>query len=118
MADQDTHPESIAGDSGHRTLAMAVKTESAADNDELISAVGGTEVGISPGYCSGIEWRDKDPLIEIDDENVTVHRTPAASFTPVLVSTKNKMFSPPESPRGKKPCLREGSRSTDYGHRS
>ena len=54
-------------------MAMTVETEPGADNDELIGAVGGTDAGISPGYCSGIEWRDEDPLIEINDENVTVH---------------------------------------------
>ena len=51
-------------------------------------------------------WRDEDPLIEIDNENVTVHQTPAASPS-VPVLTKNEMFSPLESPGGKKPCLRE-----------
>ena len=54
MADQDPHPESVAGNSGHRTLAVAVETEPTADNGKLIGAVGGMDVGTSPGYCSGI----------------------------------------------------------------
>ena len=107
MADQDPHPESIVGDFGHRTMAVTVKAGSATDNDKMIGAVGGTDADISTGYGSGVEWNDKTPLIEINDENVTIHQTPVASSTPVPVSTESEMFLPPELPRGKKPCVGE-----------
>ena len=46
MADQDPHPESVAGDSGHGTMAMTAETEPVTDNEELIGAVGGTDESI------------------------------------------------------------------------
>ena len=98
MEDQD--PESVAGDSEHGTMVMTVETEPVTGNKELIRAVGGTDENTFPGYCSDIKWKEEDPLIEINDENVTVNQSP------VLVSTKSEMLSPPESP-GKKPCFRE-----------
>ena len=73
MADKDPHPESVAGDSGHGTMAMTAETEPVTGNEELIRAVGGTDENISTGYCSDIEWKEEDPLIEINDENVTIH---------------------------------------------
>ena len=107
MADQDPHPGSVAGDSGHRTMAMTDESEPVAGNEELIAAVGGTDENISTRHCSDIEWNEEDPLIEINDENITIHRTPAASSTPVPVSTESEMLSPPELLGGKKPCFRE-----------
>ena len=107
MADQDPHPESVTGDSGHGTMTMTVETEPVADNKELIRAVGGTDENPSTQPCSDIEWNDEDLLIETNNENVTTHRTPAASLTPVPVSNKSEMLSPPELPEGKKPCFRE-----------
>ena len=72
MADQDPHPESVAGDSGHRTMAMSAETEPVTDTEKLIGAVGGTDENISTGYCSDIEWKEEDPLMEINDENITI----------------------------------------------
>ena len=92
MADQDPCPESVAGDSGHGTMAMTAETESITDNEELIGAVGGTDENILTQHCSDIEWNEEDPLIEINDENINVHQTPAASSTPVPVSTESKTF--------------------------
>ena len=105
MADQDPCPDSVAGDSGHET--MAVKTEPVADNEELIRAVGGTDENPSMQPCSDIKWNNEDLLIEINDENATIHQTPATSLTPVPVLNESKMLSPPELPRGKKPYFRE-----------
>ena len=107
MADQDPHLESVAGDSAHGTMAVTAETKPVTGNKEFIGAMGGTDENISTGYCSDIKWKEEDPLIEINDENVTMHQTPAASLTPVPVLTKSEMFSPPESPGGKKPCFRE-----------
>ena len=65
MADQDPHPDSVAGDLGHGTMSMAVEAEPAIDNDELVGAVGGTDADISTGYGS-VKWNDEDLLIEIN----------------------------------------------------
>ena len=105
MADQDPHPDSVAGESGHGT--MTIETEPVTDNEELIGAVGGTDENSSTQHHSDIEWNDEDLLIEINDENVTIHQTPAASLTPVPVLNKSEMLSPQESPGAKKPCFRE-----------
>ena len=43
----------------------------------------------------------------MNNENVTIPKMPAAALTPVQVSIENKMFSPLESPMGKKPCFWE-----------
>ena len=106
MADQDPHPESVARDSGHGTMAMTDEIKPVTDNEELIGAVGGTDETTSTRHCSYVEWNEEDLLLEINNENVTIDQTPAAS-TPVPVLTESEMFSPPESPGGKKPCFRE-----------
>ena len=105
MADQDPCPDLVGGDSEQGT--MTVETEPVTNNEELIGAVGGTDENPSTQPCSDIKWNDKDLLIKINDENITVYQTPAASLTPVPVSNKSEMLSPPESPGGKKPCFRE-----------
>ena len=107
MADQDPHPKSVAGDSGHDTMTTTTETEPVMDNEELSGAVGGTDGNTSTGYCFDVKWKEENLLIEINDENVAVHRTPAASLTPVPVSMECEMFSPQESPWGKKPCNRD-----------
>ena len=103
MADQDPCPDSFAGDSGHGT--MTAKAETIADDEELIRAVGRIDGNLSTQHCSDVEWNDEDVLIEINDENITVHQTLAAALTPVHVSNESEMLSPPESPGGKKPCI-------------
>ena len=105
MADQDPHPDSVARDSGHGT--MTAEAETVADDEELIRAAGGIDENLSTQHCSDVEWNDEDVLIEINDENVTVHQTPVAASTPVHVSNESEMLSPPESPGGKKPCIQE-----------
>ena len=105
MADPDPRPDSVAGDSGHRTITVEAVT--VADNEGLIGAVGGTDENPSTQHCSDVKWNDEDLLIEINDENVTIHRTPATALTPVPVSNESEMLSPPELPGGKKPCIQE-----------
>ena len=103
MADQHPHPDSVAGDSGHGT--MTVEAETVADNEELIRAVGGTDENPSTQHCSDVQWNDEDLLIEINEENITIHQTPAAASIPVPVLNDSEMLSPPELPGGKKPCV-------------
>ena len=100
MADQDPHPDSVAGDSGHGT--MTVETEPVADNEELIRAVGG--LMRTPPLNTVLM---SNGMIEINDENVTIHRTPAASSTAVPVLNESEMLLPADSPGGKRPCFRE-----------
>ena len=107
MADQDPRPDLVAGDSGHGT--MTVEAETVADDEELIGAVGGTDEKPSTQHCSDVKWNDEDLLIEINDENVTVHQTLAAASTPVPISNESEMLSPPELPGGKKPCIQEST---------
>ena len=84
-------------------------------NEELIRAVGGIDEDASTGidenvlasYLSDVEWKEEDSLIEINDGNVILPQMPAATLTPVQALTENKMFSPMESPMGKKPCFWE-----------
>ena len=103
MTDQDPHPDPVAGDSGHGT--MTVEAETVADDEELIGAEGGTDENPSTQHCSDVEWNDEDLLIEINDENITVHQTPAAASTPVPISNESEMLLPPELPGGKNPCV-------------
>ena len=65
MADQDPCSESVAGDSGHRTMAMTDEIGPVADNEKLIGAVGGTDENTSTRHCSDVEWYEEDPLIEL-----------------------------------------------------
>ena len=109
MADHNPYPDSVAGDSEHGTMTMTVEAEPVADNEELIGAVGGTDENPSTQHCSDIKWNDECLLIEINDENITIHQTPAASLTPVPISNESEMLSPPELPRDKKPCFREST---------
>ena len=95
MANQDPCPESIATDSGHGTLAIPIKTDPE------------TEVDILARYGSDIKWKEGDPSIEFDDDNITMDQTPAASSHPVQASTGSQVLSPPESPGCKKLCLWE-----------
>ena len=67
----------------------------------------GINENVLAGYLSDVEWKEEDPLIKINDENVTISQTPAAALTPIQASTENKTFSPLESPMGKKPCFQE-----------
>ena len=86
-------------------------------NEELIGAMGGInedastgiDENISAGYLSDVKWKEEDPLIKINDENVTISQMPAAASTPIQASTENGTLSPLESPMGKKPCFQEST---------
>ena len=84
---------------------MTVKVETVADDENLVGAVKGTHEDPSTQHCDDVKWNDEDLLIEINDENATIHWTPAAALTPVPILNESEMLSPPESPGGKKPCI-------------
>ena len=125
MVHQDPHSGSVAGDSGHGTMVMTSEAEPVDSNeamdgidedvlawiDEDVSA--GINENVLAGYLSDVEWKEEDPLIEINDENVTIPQMPGAALTrsallcSVQASTENEMFSPLELPMGKKPCFQE-----------
>ena len=67
----------------------------------------GIKENISAGYLSDVKWKEEDPLIEFNDENVTISQTSVATLIPIQALTENKMFSPLELPMGKKPCFQE-----------
>ena len=75
----------------------------------LMKMSAGINENTSAGYLSDMEWKEEDPLIEINDENVTTPQMPAAALTPVQASTENEMFSTVELPMGKKPCFQEST---------
>ena len=77
MVNQDPHSGSVAGDSVHGTMVMTSETEPVNSNEELIGAMGGIDENVSAwidenvsaGYLSSMEWKEEDPLIEINNEN-------------------------------------------------
>ena len=75
MVDQDPRSGSVAGDSGHGTMA-ATWVDKPIDN---IGAVGGVNKSVAAEHLSDVEWRDDDPLFMFDDKNVTKPQTPAAT---------------------------------------
>ena len=83
MVDQDPHSRSVAGDSGHGTMAATGEDEPTDSTEELIGAVGGVNESVTVEHLSDVEWRDDDPLFMFNDENVTKPKTPAAASTPV-----------------------------------
>ena len=80
MVDQDLHSGSVAGDSGHSTMAATGKDEPINSTDALVWAVGGVNESVTTEHLSDVEWRDDDPLFMFDDENVTKLQTPAAAL--------------------------------------
>ena len=115
MVNQDPCSRSVAGDSEHGTMAMASEAKPVDSNEELIRAMGeinedastGINENVSAGYLSDVEWKEEDPLIKINDENVTISQMPAAVLTPIQALTENEMLSPLELPMGKKACFQE-----------
>ena len=67
--------------------------------------MGGIDEGVSSGYLSDVEWKEEEPLIKINDENVTIPQMPTSALTPIQALTENEMLSPLELPMGKKPCF-------------
>ena len=91
MVNQDPHSGSVAGDSGHGMMVMTSEAEPIDSNEELIGDMGGIDEDASTGinenilagYLSDVEWKEEEPLIKINDENVTISQTPAAASTPI-----------------------------------
>ena len=105
MVNQDPHSGSVAGDSGHGTMAATGEDELINSTEELVGAVGGVSQSVTAEHLSDVEWRDDDPLFMFNDENVTKPQTPAAVLTPVQTWEEDKAVSLLESPLGKKPCF-------------
>ena len=107
MVDQDPHSGSVAGNSGHGTMAATGEDEPIDSTEELIGAVEGVHESVTAEHPSDVKWRDNDPLFMFDDENVTNPQTPAAASTPVQTWEEDKAVSSLKSPLGKKPCFQE-----------
>ena len=108
MVDQDPCSGSVAGDSGHGTMAVTGEDEPFNNTEELVGAVGGVDESVTTEHLSDVKWRDDDPLFMLDDKNVTKPQTPAAASTPVQTwEEEDKAVSSLESPLGKKPCFQE-----------
>ena len=93
MVDQDPHSGSVAGDSGHGTMATTWEDEPIDSTEELVGAVGGVNESVTAGPLSDVECRDDDPLFVFNDENVTKPQTPAAASTPVHTLEEDKAVS-------------------------
>ena len=102
---QDPRDGSVSGDSEHGTIKTKVEVEPDPMEDELLGAVGGTDLNMTG--ASDLKWRPRDVLLKFNNENVTRPETPTASSTPAQPSTDVEMLSHPESPGTKKVCLRE-----------
>ena len=108
MVNQDPHSGSVAGDSGHGTMAATEEDEPINSTEELVGAVGGVDERVATEHLFDVEWRDDDPLFMFDDENVTKPQTPAAASTPVQTwEEEDKAVSSLKSPLEKKPCFQE-----------
>ena len=62
MVNQDPCSGSVAGDSGHGTLATTQEDERIVSTEELVGAVGGVDESVTTEHLSDVEWRDDDPL--------------------------------------------------------
>ena len=71
MVNQDPCSGSVAGDSGHGTMAATWEDAPIDSTEELAGAVGGVYESVTAEHLSDVEWRDDDPLFVFDDENVT-----------------------------------------------
>ena len=105
MVNQDPHSASVAGDSGHDTMAATGEDETINSTEELAGAVGRVKESVTAEHLSNVKWRDDDPLFMFDDENVTKPQTPAAALTPVQTWEEDKAVSSLESSLGGKPCF-------------
>ena len=107
MVEQDPCSGSVAGDSGHTTMAATGEDEPIDSTEELVRAVGGVNESVAAEHPSDVKWRDDDPVFMFDDENVTKPETPAAALTLVQTWEEDKAVSLLKSPLGKKPCFQE-----------
>ena len=107
MISQDPHSKSVAGDSGHGTMAATSEDNPVNGDEELVKAVGGIDKNVPVGDLSDVQWMGDDPLFEFNDENITIPQTPDAASMLVQTLPENKRGSPLKSPLKKKPCFCE-----------
>ena len=107
MINQDPHSGSVAGDSGHGTMAVTPEDDLVNSDEKLVGVVDGTDENISAENLSDVDWKEDDPLFEFNDENITIPQTPDADLTLVQTSTENKTGSSLKSSLKKKPCFWE-----------
>ena len=71
-------------------MAMTSEAEPVNSNVELTGAMGGInedapawiDENVLAGYLSDVEWKEEDPLIEINDENVAIPQNASCCFDP------------------------------------
>ena len=72
MVNQDPHFESVAGNSGHGTMAVTPADDPVNSNGKLVRAVGGIDENVSAENLSDVEWKEDGQLFKFNDENVTI----------------------------------------------
>ena len=82
MFDQDPCSGSVAGDSGHGTMAATGEDEPIDSTEELVGVVRGVDESVITEHLSDVKWRDDDPLFMFNDENVMKPQIPAVASTP------------------------------------
>ena len=107
MIDQDSHSGSITGDLGHGTMTVMKETESMEKTKELTGAIGGVNKSTSAEYLSDIEWREDDPLVVFDDDNITKPQALTTTLTPIQTCKEDTVATLIELPLRKKPCFWE-----------
>ena len=69
MVNQDPHSGSVAGDSGHGTMAVTPEDNPVNRNEKLVGAVGGIDENVSAENLSDVEWKEDAPLFKFNDKN-------------------------------------------------
>ena len=72
MINQDPHSGSVAGDSGHGTMAVTPENDPVNSDEKLVGLVGCTDENVSAENLSDVVWKEDDPLFEFNDENITI----------------------------------------------
>ena len=67
MVNQDPCSRSVAGDSGHGTMAVTPEDEHVNSNKRLVGAMGRINEKVSAENLSDVEWKEDDPLFEFND---------------------------------------------------
>ena len=67
MVNQDPNSGSVAGDSGHGTMAATWEDEPIDSTEELVGAVGGVNESVTAEHVSYVKWGDDDPLFMFND---------------------------------------------------
>ena len=58
MVNQDPHSGSVAGNSGHGTMAVTPEGDPVNSNEKLVGAVDGIEENVSGENLSDVEWKE------------------------------------------------------------